>query len=176
MRMPGCPVGLLGLRLGGALGAMTAEEDPKIRCLVLWEPVLDGRSYLMLDLRKKLVKEMVAHGRARESRGALLEQLDRNARIDVDGYAVTARLYEELSAIALGGQTRRFRGALLIVQVSPAAALNAPLRRFAEAVPTARVETVAVRDPPFWNAIGVAQCPGLIEQTSRWLERSFARA
>ena len=47
-------VGLLGLRFGSLLAASVAEKCGKVPFLVLWEPVTDGKSYFMADLRKKL--------------------------------------------------------------------------------------------------------------------------
>jgi alpha/beta superfamily hydrolase len=43
-------VGLVGLRLGASLAAGAAARRPGLACLVLWEPIVEGRRYLE-DLR-----------------------------------------------------------------------------------------------------------------------------
>ena len=39
-------IGLIGLRFGATVAALAAEEDQNIGCLVLWNPITSGQSYI----------------------------------------------------------------------------------------------------------------------------------
>lgn len=168
-----CPVGLLGLRFGGTLAALWAENDAAVGMLILWEPILSGMDYIALDLRKKLVKEMIQHGRALESRDSLIGRLEAEQGIDMDGYAVTPALYRSLRAVDLRRNPKRWQGPLLVVQVSAHGGVEESVRRFAETYAGAERDVQAVRGEPFWNLVGIAECPAVIERTAEWLTQRW---
>ena len=53
-------VALVGLRLGGAVAAMAAERRTDIEGVVLWDPVVDGKAYVveMLEGRPRVAMSM----------------------------------------------------------------------------------------------------------------------
>lgn len=164
------PAGLLGVRLGGALAAMAVEELAAVAFLMLWEPVLDGHTYLMSDLRKKMVRDMMAGGKSAETRQSRVDLMAQQGRLDFDGFPVTNRLYQEIAAIDLTRTPKTFKGDLLIAQISPAEQLTAGMRRFADTYINVRERhLVAVKMPPFWNQVGVVDTASLIRQTAAWL-------
>jgi exosortase A-associated hydrolase 2 len=168
------PLGLLGLRFGAALAARAAEQMPEVARLVLWEPVIDGRSYFAADLRKKLIKEMMTRGKAAGSRSRLLEELERGqGRIDFDGYEITGALYSGLTEMNLPRQVRNFRGQCLLCQVSftdkLGAHVSALMERYTQSGAAPSLATVV--EEPFWSKVDFAGCPGLIETTLKWLRQ-----
>ena len=167
-RAPEAELGLLGLRFGAALAAEVAERTRDLGSLILWEPVLRGQDYIAADLRKKLIKEMMTHGRATQSRRELMERLEGDATIDFDGFPVTSRLYKDLAGLQLDGP-KTYGGRLLIVQVGPRDEVSGGLREFGSTYAGGRVDLLAARELPFWNLIGLVECPGLMAKTTDWL-------
>lgn len=129
---PGVPVHWFGMRLGANIAAdaaMRAERAPA--CLVLWEPILDGPSYLerLLSMhRAELSREMQRDWLDLRTRGGEAEPVLPGS---VLGFAVGARLHNELqhlhnvplhsvsrrgtrTVVALGEQERQGLAALNI--------------------------------------------------------------
>lgn len=175
-RCPGKPLGLLGLRLGATLAALAAGRAAAVRpaCLVLWEPVLEPRRELDLGLRRQLVRDMMLFGRARESMKDKLARLRNGGTLDLDGHPVSQRLYDGLAALSLQTAPPRFDGSVLVVGVSPAAAPAPALTAFAAGYPDGHATLLALREPPFWNQVGLADCPRLVEETLHWLAPRLA--
>jgi exosortase A-associated hydrolase 2 len=169
---PGVPVGIQGVRIGASLALMAALADPDCAFAVLWEPVISGRTYVEQELRKKLMKEMMTFGERRSTREGLLAELEAGRGIDFDGYPFAPRLYRELTALDLLTGKGASPLPVHLVQVSAATKLASPLERLREKLERdgATVETAAVRAPPFWNLVGIVDCPEIIEQTRDWVE------
>jgi pimeloyl-ACP methyl ester carboxylesterase len=193
----GVPIGLLGLRLGGSLALDVASSLPAVNFAILWEPIVNGRRFFDQELRRKLVREMVTFGQSRVTRASLMKDLEDGKPIDLDGYGVTARLFEDLGAVDLTriggspeyGESRptedpsvfcsnacpRMRGRrflplrLLLVQIGPTNAAALTGLRDTLAGQGAAVDLVSAPEDPFWNLVGLVQCPALIEKTVRWL-------
>ena len=163
-------IGLLGLRFGAALAARAAEDGGAF--LVLWEPIVAGGAYLVSDLRKKLIKEMMTAGRTSVNRKQILEDLQSGKRdVDFDGYLISGALYREMEELDLRKQVAKFTGPVLIVQIS----FNEKLTRPNEALRDhyasigAPVDLVPIVAEPFWNRIDLVECPELLSTTSSWL-------
>jgi len=171
--LSGCGrIGLLGLRLGSLFAARVAEQRGDAPFLVLWEPVTNGKSYFMADLRKKLVKEMMTAGKGSVKREDIIESLkDPATVIDFDGYLVSGAMYGELEAIDLLAQLGGHKGPTLIVQISHREAVSKPNERLRDAYAQAGADVtlVPVVEEPFWNRIDFVGCPNLIGQTLKWL-------
>ena len=84
---------LMGLRVGGALAMMAAAERTDLESLVLWDPVISGRSYLHDLLR--LQKEML---RFRPKPSGTQAALD---YVEVLGFPLSRFLQAELKKIDL---------------------------------------------------------------------------
>ncbi len=168
-------IGFLGLRFGAMLAACAAEKEPDAAHLILWEPILDGRSYFAADLRKKLIKEMMTRGKSSGRRTDLLEQLERGeGYIDMDGYKVTGALYAGLAALNLPSRIGRFPGRCFLCQVSFTDKVGIHVNSLKEAYVKggATAEIGAVVEEPFWSKVDFAGCPKLIAATMDWLGRA----
>ena len=166
-------IGLLGLRFGSLLAASVAEKRGNVPFLVLWEPVTDGKSYFMADLRKKLIKEMMTAGKGSVKREEIIESLkDPATVIDFDGYLVSGKMYGELEELDLHQQLGHHQAPTLIVQISFNEKISKPNAALEEAYRSAGVDIllVPVVEEPFWNRIDLVECPNLISETLKWIE------
>lgn len=166
------PLGLLGLRLGASLALEAAAENPGLaRFLVLWEPILNGRRHLDQELRRKLVNEMVTFGQSRTTRAGLLKNLANGLAIDVDGYALTPRLFSEIGAIDLLKAAPRVTCKTLLARIARSGVMEQDLQRLQETLKAggATADAIQMDEDPFWNLVGLVECPSLIAQTLEWL-------
>lgn len=91
-------IGLWGLRLGALLAVAAASAAPEqFRRLVLWQPVVDGKTMLTQVLRIRVAAGM--HGRApRETADTLRRALATDGSVEVAGYEISAELAQALDA------------------------------------------------------------------------------
>ncbi len=171
--------GVLGLRLGATLAAQAAEANQEIVRLVLWEPIIDGKQYLSLNLRRKLLRKMLTEKEGgAPSQPGVTTPSDRSAEpdslggVDFDGYLVTQRLQDDLAGISLLNEVKLFRGAVLLTQISSQSSPGKTLMRLQECYEQAgaRAETAAVVEQPIWNLMDLFSPETLIEKTVEWIE------
>ncbi len=165
-RFPGNEYGLLGLRLGASLAAQVAAET-EVQNLLLIEPVLRGRSFLMqLGARKKLraaMTEQEAGGSARETPGEVVEEhIPDVAYEDLDGWPLGIQLRDELNTLNLSAVSLHFSGKALVLQVAPREKIAPPLEQFATAL-NSRAQVRAVVMPAFWNRLDLVDSSLLIQ-------------
>jgi uncharacterized protein len=155
---PGLPRHWFAMGLGAtsvALGAQRAE--PAVACLVLWEPVDDGPSYLERLLgahRSELAREMQRPWHVLASRGGEAEPAVPGS---VLGFVVGAKLHRELSELSdLPLRSVAQRGTRLVL-----AHRQAQLERYAGAG-ISNLSLHAVETPTDWlsiEALGTAIVP-----------------
>lgn len=143
------PVGLLGLRFGASIAALTAAQG-RVHRLVLWDPVLDGMAYMQSVLMTNLAAQMAAHRKIVEDRKALVARLRRGASVNVEGYLLSPGLFEQACAIDIKSAIREFDGDGLVVQIDPGAAR--PRQDLVELTAlSARLDFTQVQEQPFWK-------------------------
>ena len=146
-RAPRAALCLLGLRLGAALALQLADEVGA-DSLVLLEPNLDGKRYLsQMESRQRLRAQMMKAEGGAEA-GEVLPVLSDQSLTDLDGWALSTTLREELKALNVSAPTR-FSGVSCVVQISPRAEITPPLRAVADGL-GAQARSVVM--PAFWNA------------------------
>ncbi|HPC49473.1 MAG TPA: alpha/beta hydrolase [Kiritimatiellia bacterium] len=153
--LPGLPVALLGLRTGAVLAARLAARHPESALLVGWSPT-DGPTFIRQLLQRRMVNDMTAYGKARESRAALEERLRHGDAVDLDGYVMTGAFHAWLQCLlppALRIPVRLFSGGH-----DPAAS-----RTFA--AQAVHAECSELRFPPFWNTVGQVDLTALTDET-----------
>lgn len=90
---------LVGHRLGGTVAALAAAQlGARAAGLAIWDPVYDGKEYFLQLLRSNLTTQMAIEGKVVRNREALLAAMLAGEAVTVDGYGLTAPLYEQVVA------------------------------------------------------------------------------
>ena len=170
-RHPGMRPGALGLRLGGSLCVRALRARPMGPC-VLWEPVISGPAFLADSLKRKRIKRMMTEGKGAGAEDEVQEALSCGQVVDFDGYAVSPEMYRQLEGLDLAGETPPRETELLWVQMGPSQTMGKGLQDLAERwrEDSVAMETLAVREKPFWNLIGALHAPEALQPTLHWLE------
>lgn len=154
---PDVPMGFVALRASSLF-----LTDTTLRAAfsfgVYWSPI-DGKTFLRQLFQRRMVNDMIAYGKARESRKELEERLQQDSSIDLDGYPLPPSLFHWL-------------------QETPVIAPEIPLFVFTGGAalpkPFSQNEGVTLcenRFPPFWNTIGHVDLTESIQACGTWLER-----
>lgn len=160
---PNAPRAVLGVRAGALLAARLAAAHSDISALVLWSPV-SGPDFLRQLLQRRMVNDMVAYGKAQESRAALDARLRNGETVDLDGYPVSAAFYAWAQTLA----ARPVTAPALIASGGHDEKTSAACASLAPAT-----TSLAVRYPPFWNTVGHVELAALISETAGWLCSRF---
>jgi pimeloyl-ACP methyl ester carboxylesterase len=179
-RRSGSTPGLIGLRLGAGLAAQAAREAGASQ-LVLIEPVLVGRAFLMqLGARKKLrammtEEEGTSNAESARCAGTRTPSVESRAHTqfeDYDGWPLGEAMREELGALNLMKEAPSLpaESEVLVLQVGPRAEVAPPLLKWAEGLEAhnvpCEVRTRAVVMPPFWNRLDLVKSAPLCEAVS----------
>ncbi len=163
---PDAPHAVLGVRTGAVHASQLAARHPDLAALVQWSPVT-GPDFIRQLLQRRMVNDMVAYGKARESRAALDARLRAGESVDLDGYPVSGSFYAWAQTLTPQPVTVP----VLIVsgghdeKTAAACAPPAPAATRAE-----------LRYPPFWNTVGHVDLTALISETVNWLVARFSAA
>ena len=145
-------VHLVGLRLGAAVAALTAAKRADIAGLVLWDPIVDGASYL-----KELLPAGLAAGRD-ELAG------------EVDGFRLPVALATGIAAIDLASLDGCLPPKQLMITAPERRAPAAVRRQLSLTRPTLQLEQID--DPPAWaeeNNFGAGPVPAkTIKTVTQW--------
>ncbi len=183
-----CPalrsIGLVGLRFGATIAALTAErasgrisELLTNAPLALWDPVLDGEAWLGELLRSHLSTQMAVYGRVVENRDSLRERIGRGECVNLDGYELAAPLYDSCNRKDLLNSAPKTHGGLaLVMQI--AASETQKNRTDLDALSSAypRGQFKRCIEEPFWKEIRTfyGRAPRLSDATHSWLEQAHA--
>lgn len=163
-------VALLGLRWGGTVAGLMAEELPDVRHLVMWTPIVDGARYMQDILRVNLTTQMATYKEIRQDRTELVAAMEQGLTVNVDGYEMSLPMYAEVSGIRFAASPKKFVGPCLIAQVDPKPGRPAP--ELQQLAATYAAATVAyAQEEPFWKEIQrwYSQAPNLFAVTMDWL-------
>jgi uncharacterized protein len=164
---------LWGLRLGCLLAANAAERMGSPPNVLLWQPVLSGRSFLSQFLRLKVAESALAANQQAVSTKGLLQSLKDGVPLSVAGYRLPP-------ALALPMEQTEFRvpkggiGEILLCELATdpenknlSHGLTRKVSEWQEAGSSVRWETVD--DLPFWQTQEIVDCPGFRSATLRLL-------
>jgi pimeloyl-ACP methyl ester carboxylesterase len=126
-------VGVAGARLGGTVAALVADRED-LPALSLWDPVVAGPSYANELLRRRAISDMV---RKTDEEGAghvaeLRRQLESDGMIELGGFPFTRAAYQEIVAVDLTNDIKRFSGSSLLIAISRTGRVGARLASLSE--------------------------------------------
>lgn len=163
--------GLLGLRLGGTLAAIIAEEIRNVKSLILWEPVIEGSKYMKEVFLSNLTTQTAMFKEIRFTRDDLVKMMKEGKTVNVEGYEITYDFYQQVSALNLLDSTRRFVGNCLIVQIGKREQnLKKNLEKLKNLYPNG--DLIFSLEEPFWKEIKLfySRAENLFQNTIKWLE------
>lgn len=94
----GCAT-MLGIRLGAVMASQLAAEDEHITRLLLWQPVLSGKTYYTQFLRIRIAAEMNLPDRVKTT-NELRQRSSQGEAIEVSGYRIGPPLAAVLDQVA----------------------------------------------------------------------------
>jgi len=173
-------IGLLGMRFGGTLAALTCVNVSDIDCLILISPIVDGKSYIEQCLRSNLTTQMATYKRIIKDREQLVRDLMAGEMVNIDGYLLTKTLYEQIQAINLLNLPYILPKHVAIIQVSKNKAkvidedLNMLSTRFEDE--NNGTEFLMVQEDPFWKDSKVYNptAKRLQDTTLNWLHKVYS--
>ena len=166
------PVGLWGLRLGALLAATAAAHIEDTAGLLLWQPVVSGKTHLTQFLRLKLAADALANGGGQNTQH-WMDQLTQGHRVEVAGYTLPPALALPMAQARLELPTS-FSAPVEWIEISPndpptlLPASSPVLERWREqGVP---LHTTALTGPAFWQTQEIEVCASLPAASLRFLE------
>ncbi len=153
---PGLPLFVIGVRTGALLASRLAAARGDVAAVALWSPV-SGTDFIRQLLQRRMVNDMVAYGKAQESRVVLEKLLRQNFTVDLDGYLITGAFYVWLQELCPQS-----------VNV-PTLAVSGGHDRKTLSAHDSHTTTSELRYPPFWNTVGHVDMGALITMTVTWL-------
>ena len=161
---------LLGLRLGAVMAAHLARDCPGVRNLLLWQPVLSGKTFYTQFLRIRIATELNLPKRVK-STAELRAMSAAGQSVEVSGYEIGPPLAAELDAVAFDAADWAARVEIdwFEVQTDAAAPLAPASHKTIEGLQSggARVQAYSVSGPAFWHVHERELAPELIAATAQ---------
>lgn len=160
---------LLALRLGAVMAAELARDCPGVRNLLLWQPVLSGKTFYTQFLRIRIATELNLPNRVK-STNELREMSVAGQAVEVSGYEIGPPLAAELDAVAFDAADWAARVEIDWFEVqsdadtSLAPASQKAIEGLQSAGATVQARTVA--GPAFWHVHERELAPELIAATA----------
>jgi exosortase A-associated hydrolase 2 len=168
-------VALLGVRLGAVLAADWMRSAPgRVQRLLMWQPVLDGQTFMTQFLRVKIAANMDRSDLPKETTQGMREQWARGESVEVAGYemhpdlacAIDARKLPALVPPA-GTQVHWFSHFNAATNGATPADLKA-IEAWKQA--GAHVQAAVFNGEAFWQVHQRASAPELIELSRKALQ------
>jgi exosortase A-associated hydrolase 2 len=158
---------LWGMRTGCLLAAQAARSLEPAPELLLWQPVITGRSFLQQFLRLKLAGQFVAGTRERTGTEDLRARLGAGETVEIAGHALSPGVASGLHAAELSSPVVPTRVAWLEIVATAGAELTPAATARVQAWQSAgnRVDARTVEAPAFWQTLEIAESAALIEAT-----------
>ena len=164
-RYPDAPLWLWGLRLGGLLATEAAAALDRPAHLLLWQPVLAGKTQLQQMLRLKAAGSLDSGDSPQTVMAELRATLAAGGTVEVAGYPLPAGLARALEAATLRLPQAGSRVHWLELSARPeaglAAASGAVMADWRKAGVDLRWQLL--RGPAFWQAAEIELAPALIQ-------------
>ena len=170
---PGGCRALWGIRLGAVLAASlhAATADPGV-ALLLWQPVLDGKTHLTQFLRVRIAASMDRTDIAKETTASMRDAWKAGRTVEVAGYEIHPELAASIDAEQLARHDIAAGSRMLWLEhaADDAADLAPASRTLLSRWPGPDVVTSVSRfgGPAFWQVHERVVAPQAIERTIEW--------
>ena len=163
------PITLWGLRLGALLALDFARlSSTRFEQHVLWQPVLDGQTYMNQFLRLRLANDLLNAGKPQTSVQALRDALfDGTSALEVAGYSLAPELVQAVDVLRLADLcpvgTPVHWLEVSMTPRPPSPATQKVLDAWAAQGVKADIRTA--QGEAFWQTQEIAECPALLSMT-----------
>lgn len=165
-------IGLWGLRLGALLALDFAHGLPeRLAPLILWQPVISGKSFLTQFLRLRIASDMLSNGRQGGGAEAMRNALRAGETLEIAGYELAPDLAFAIDALDAASLTvstpvHWFDIARTVGSIPPATVelIGAWRRQGVD------VRVNLVQGTPFWANQEFSVCPELLSKTIALLD------
>lgn len=167
-------VSLVGLRTGALLAGESLHRcQVHIGRLILWQPVVDGSSYLTQFLRLQLATDMLNGQDEKKTVLSLKQRLSDGEVVEVAGYGLTSAITDGLAASSLKK--------LLPEELPPTCWINIVTDKGQQASLVNRNLVQCWRDAgvalqyldcvgaPFWGGVEIIELPDVLTNTARFM-------
>jgi uncharacterized protein len=110
-------IGLLGLRWGATLAALSAEKIAP-DYLILWEPIVNCSKYFYDLLRTNLASQMLIEGKVKRTREELLKDFEAGQPVSVEGYLLRGEFFFAARENGLEDKKFDYKGKSCIAQIA----------------------------------------------------------
>ncbi len=168
------PVGLWGLRLGALLATTAAAHITATANLLLWQPVISGKTHLNQFLRLKVAAQTLA-GHAKQNTQHWMDRLTQNEVVEVAGYPLPGALAVAVAHAQLE-LPASFSGSVQWLEISQ----NHPPALLPASVPVLErwraqgytLQATALPGPAFWQSQDIEICAQLPTVSLNFLEHA----
>jgi exosortase A-associated hydrolase 2 len=171
----GVPVSIWGLRLGALLALdFAVGSNQTLESLLLWQPVLNGESFLTQFLRMRLANAMLTRGdEKRSDTQEMRKVLAAGGSLEVAGYELAPELAASIDSMNAGRLAVRNTPLHWFELVSePGRPLSPAAARVVSDWEQQGVDLHVhlVSAPPFWASQEISECPSLLTATTSLLD------
>lgn len=139
---PRARINLFGLRLGAAIAAFAAQKKV-VHALLFWEPIFNGEKYMSDCLKINLTSHFFSSRKSVKDGKGLIESLRTAEMINLFGYEINDRLFDQIQRFDLKGLLKPLAGISRIAAV----AINRP------GLKADRAEVLECASDPEWFAL-----------------------
>ena len=171
----GLSTGLWGCRLGATLAMYAANEQPKrYKNLLLWQPVLQGKTFVTQYLRLR-VAYLMARDLPAEKTNEMRDALASGEKLEVAGYLLTGELMAAIDALQISECTALTKQKIhwhenILSEEKPLSMIS---RKAIEKLQSqdCQVNAEGFVGPSFWQSHERVVTPTLIANTMAFLEK-----
>jgi exosortase A-associated hydrolase 2 len=175
-RQPGGCRGVWGLRLGAILASElhASHGDASVR-LLLWQPVLDGKTHLTQFMRVKIAAQIDRPDLPKATTNGMRAQLAAGESIEIAGYEIHPELAQAIDSAKLADHRPAAGTPVMWIenaapeQAELAPASRALLEKWSAA--DVRVSSMACAGPAFWQVHERVLTPSFIDASTAWLAK-----
>lgn len=161
------PVGVWGLRLG-ALLALDYARSHHVAQLILWQPVLQGATFLTQFLRLRVASDMLGEDEPASGTKELRAELQSGKALEIAGYVLAPELAAAIDARDAAKLAPPCPAHWIEIVAAPERPLPPAATRIAAAWGDQIIHKVA--SAPFWSTQEIAESDELLAATCARLE------